>query len=297
MKKSVLKNAKILLGLTVCLLLVFISSCKNDGAEYPENNSAAQSSENKIIEFGFKHADNTVLSEDVSAVIDSVDKIGNLIAVKFPAGTSLASLKKLKPYFSVSSGTKLYARNTMIVSGTTELDFSDMMNGVPIKALSEDGGSIIFKCFAEIAFPVPSTAEIEKCLGSYYGKLPAHGDIIIVIEKTKVTVYSKAMSVDYENTEWIKNPDNSLACRTYNKGKAKVAAFMLNKHDFTDSYESFGKTYPQQSVHSLWEHPFLPIKVRILRGLKAAVLKLLVCICKLNQNVRNRKSCFQLFLP
>ncbi|MGP1368223.1 MAG: hypothetical protein ACTTKX_03040 [Treponema sp.] len=197
-----------------------------------------------VSEFGFKKADNSVLSDDVKAVIGTADKLGNVIAVKFPAGTVLGSLTNLRPYFLVSDGVKLYIGSTMLESGITQLDFSNIWNGVVITAKAEDGSEITFKCFSEIAFPVPSTAEIEKYQGSYYGKIHGRGDVIIVIEKAKVTVYSKAMSVDYENVEWIKNLDNSISCRTYNKGKEKVSPFMLNRHDFTDSYVASGKTYP-----------------------------------------------------
>ena len=198
-----------------------------------------------VSEFGFKKADNAVLSHDVKAVIDNVNTIGNVIAVKFPAGTSLGSLTNLKPYFLVSDGVKLYLdESTMLESGITQLNFSDIWNGVVITAKAEDGSEIPFKCFSEIAVPAPNTTEIEKYQGSYYGKIHGRGDVIIVIEKAKVTVYSKAMSVDYENVEWIKNPDNSISCRTYNKGKEKVGPFMLDRHDFKDSYESGGNTYP-----------------------------------------------------
>lgn len=207
-----------------------------------------------VSEFGFKKADNAVLSGDVKAVIDNVNTIGNVIAVKFPAGTPLSSLTNLRPYFLVSGGVKLYLdESTMLESGITQLDFSNIWNGVVITAKAEDGSEITFKCFSEIAFPVPSTAEIEKYQGSYYGKVPGRGDVIIVIEKAKVTVYSKAMSVDYENVEWTKNPDNSISCRTYNKGKEKVRPFMLNRHDFTDSYESGGNTYPAKVSASIME--------------------------------------------
>lgn len=207
-----------------------------------------------VIEFGFKKADNAVLSGDVKAVIDNVNTIGNVIAVKFPAGTPLSSLTNLRPYFLVSGGVKLYLdESTMLESGITQLDFSNIWNGVVITAKAEDGSEITFKCFSEIAFSAPSTTEIEKYQGSYYGKVPGRGDVIIVIEKAKVTVYSKAMSVDYENVEWTKNPDNSISCRTYNKGKEKVRPFMLNRHDFTDSYESGGNTYPAKVSASIME--------------------------------------------
>lgn len=206
-----------------------------------------------VSEFGFKKADNTVLSGDVKAVIGNVNTIGNVIAVKFPAGTLLGSLTNLRPYFLVSGGVKLYSGSTMLESEITQLDFSNIWNGVVITAKAEDGGEITFKCFSEIAFPVPSTAEIEKYQGSYYGKIHGGGDVIIVIEKAKVTVYSKIMSVDYENVEWIKNWDSSISCRTYNKGKEKVTPFMLNRHDFTDSYESGGNTYPVKVSASIME--------------------------------------------
>lgn len=207
-----------------------------------------------VSEFGFKKADNTVLSGDVKAVIGTADKLGNVIAVKFPAGTPLSSLTNLRPYFLVSGGVKLYLdESTMLESGITQLDFSNIWNGVVITAKAEDGSEITFKCFSEIAFSAPSTTEIEKYQGSYYGKIHGRGDVIIVIEKAKVTVYSKAMSVDYENVEWIKNPDNSISCRTYNKGKEKVSPFMLNSHYFTDSYESGGNTYPATVSASIME--------------------------------------------
>ena len=213
-----------------------------------------------VSEFGFKKADNSVLSGDVKAVIGTADKLGNVIAVKFPAGTPLGSLTNLKPYFSVSGGVKLYSGSTMLESGITQLDFSNIWNGVVLTAKAEDGSEITFKCFSEIAFPAPSTTEIEKYQGSYYGKVHGGGDVIIVIEKAKVTVYSKAMSVDYENVEWIKNPDNSISCRTYNKGKEKVGPFMLNRHDFTDSYESGGNTYPATVSASIMKTPIIANK-------------------------------------
>lgn len=213
-----------------------------------------------VSEFGFKKADNSVLSDDVKAVIGTADKLGNVIAVKFPAGTVLGSLTNLRPYFLVSDGVKLYIGSTMLESGITQLDFSNIWNGVVLTAKAEDGSEITFKCFSEIAFPVPNTAEIEKYQGSYYGKIHGRGDVIIVIEKAKVTVYSKAMSVDYENVEWIKNWDSSISCRTYNKGKEKVGPFMLNRHDFTDSYESGGNTYPATVSASIMKTPIIANK-------------------------------------
>ncbi|MGP1511204.1 MAG: hypothetical protein ACTTIT_01640 [Treponema sp.] len=213
-----------------------------------------------VSEFGFKKADNTVLSDDVKAVIGTADKLGNVIAVKFPAGTVLGSLTNLKPYFLVSGGVKLYFGSTMLESGITQLDFSNIWNGVVLTAKAEDGGEITFKCFSEIAFPVPNTTEIEKYQGSYYGKIHGRGDVIIVIEKAKVTVYSKAMSVDYENVEWIKNWDNSISCSTYNKGKEKVGPFMLDRHDFKDSYESGGNTYPATVSASIMKTPIIANK-------------------------------------
>lgn len=213
-----------------------------------------------VSEFGFKKADNSVLSDDVKAVIGTADKLGNVIAVKFPAGTVLGSLTNLRPYFSVSDGVKLYIGSTMLESGITQLDFSNIWNGVVLTAKAEDGSEITFKCFSEIAFPVPNTAEIEKYQGSYYGKIHGRGDVIIVIEKAKVTVYSKAMSVDYENVEWIKNPNSSISCSTYNKGKEKVGPFMLNRHDFTDSYESGGNTYPATVSASIMKTPIIANK-------------------------------------
>lgn len=254
MKNNPIKNLKIFSALVLCLAFVVVSGCKNAASD-DSGSTASKSSENKIIEFRFKKADNTVLSGDVKAVIGTADKLGNVIAVKFPAGTILSSLTNLKPYFSVSGGVKLYRGSTMLESGITELDFSNIWNGdnYVITAKAEDGGAITFKCFSEIAFPVPSTAEIEKYQGSYYGKIHGRGDVIIVIKKAKVTVYSKAMSVDYENVEWTKNPDNSISCRTYNKGKEKVRPFMLNRHDFTDSYVASGKTYPATVSASIME--------------------------------------------
>ena len=213
-----------------------------------------------VSEFGFKKADNSVLSDDVKAVIGTADKLGNVIAVKFPAGTVLGSLTNLRPYFLVSDGVKLYIGSTMLESGITQLDFSNIWNGVVITAKAEDGSEITFKCFSEIAFPAPNTTEIEKYQGSYYGKIHGRGDVIIVIEKAKVTVYSKAMSVDYENVEWIKNWDSSISCRTYNKGKEKVGPFMLNRHDFTDSYESGGNTYPATVSASIMKTPIIANK-------------------------------------
>ena len=241
MSKKSIKNIKTIFAFAILLVFGFMTGCKNDVAE----DSGNKPSENKITEFGFKKTDNPVFTEDVKAVIDAADKIGNLIAVKFPVGTQIDSLKNLKPYFSVADGVKLYVGDTVLTSGTTRVDFSDLYNGVKIKAQSEDGSSVSFTCNSEIAFPPASAGDIDKFFGSYYGTIPGRGDVVIVIEKGKVTLYSKIMSMDYVNVEWIKMPGDNIACRTYKKGKAQVKNFMGQRYDFTPvTTDSHGKTYP-----------------------------------------------------
>ena len=155
--------------------------------------------------------------------------------MKLPVGTLEASLSTLKPYFTASAGVDLYVGNTKLVSGVTPVDFSNLSNGVKIKAVADDGGSALYNAVVEIDLPNANQTDVQKYFGSYYGTVPRLGEVIIVLEWNKVTLYSKAMSMDYVNVEWEKKVDNTYTCTTYKKNQPQIKnLFGKGGYDFIE---------------------------------------------------------------
>ena len=199
----------------------------------------------KLPAFGFKKAHNPTLPADVdnqtqgdpaqTVFIGSIQNIGRVIIMKLPVGTPEASLATLKPYFTASAGVDLYVGNTKLVSGVTPVDFSDLSNGVKIKAVADDGGSALYNAVVEIDLPNANQTDVQKYFGSYYGTVPRLGEVIIVLEWNKVTLYSKAMSMDYVNVEWEKKADNTYTCTTYKKNQPQIKnLFGKGGYDFIE---------------------------------------------------------------
>ena len=196
----------------------------------------------KLVEFGFKQANNSALPSDVKSLVGYSPYKGRIIVTKFPVGTPEASLAALKPYFTVSeSVTVSIVKGTTsipITSGVTPVDFSDLLNGVKFKLTAVDGGSITYGTGTEIDLPNPPKAEVEEYFGSYYtGEFtyPGYGKnkVVIVLEEKKVTLYSTAMSSDYVNVEWEKNANNTYTCTAYTKDKPQIKNLSrLGKYDF-----------------------------------------------------------------
>ena len=195
--------------------------------------------------FGFKKAHNPTLPADVdnqtqgdpaqTVFIGSIKGRGRVIIMKLPIGTPEASLATLKPYFTASTGVDLYVGSTKLVSGVTPVDFSDLKNGVKIKAVANDGGSALYNAVVEIDLPNANQSDVQKYFGSYYGTVPGLGEVIIVLEWNKVTLYSKAMSMDYVNVEWEKKVDNTYTCTTYRRNKPQIKnLFGKGGYDFIE---------------------------------------------------------------
>ena len=197
-----------------------------------------------ISTFGFKKADNATLPSDVDnqTATDpnqtvSIGRIPGrrIILMKLPIGTPESLLATLKPDFTVSAGVKLYVGDTELVSGSTEVDFSDKANGVDIKAVAPDGGCVIYNAVVEIDLPKAEQTDVQKYFGSYRGTIPGLGDVIIVLAWDKVTLYSKTMSMDYENVEWEKKADGTYTCTTYKKQKPQIKnLYGKGGYDFTE---------------------------------------------------------------
>ena len=191
----------------------------------------------KLVEFGFKQADNSALSADVKSHVGYSPYFGRIIVTKLPVGTPESSLATLKPYFTVSEGVTVSAKDVPLTSGVTPVDFSDLLNGVTFKLTAADGGSINYSAGTEIDLPNPPKDEVEEYFGSYYSEFthPRYGKnkVVIVLEEKKVTLYSTAMSSDYVNVEWEKNADNTYTCTAYTKDKPQIKNLSrLGKYDF-----------------------------------------------------------------
>ena len=212
-----------------------------------------------ISQFGFKKADNTQLPADVDnqtnndpaqTVVIGTLRGKKVIIMKLPIGTPKDSLATLKPYFDVPAEIELYAGNTKLVSGSTPVDFSDLENGVIIKAIASDGGSLPYNAVVEIDLPKAPKAEVEKYFGSYYAEVNTQAfskaKIVVVLEENKVTMYSTAMSMDYENVEWEKKADGTYICTTYTKQKPQIKnLYGKGGYDFT---EEGGKTIVKTNI-------------------------------------------------
>ena len=206
----------------------------------------------KILTFGFKKANNmSAISEDVDAVhcgpLKQQGVIRNTIIMKLPLGTTKESLKTLKPYFTVSQDVKLFVKDRELQSGMTAADFSEIVNGTTtaqswgatIVAKASDGGSLTYTAVVEVDLETAPKAEVQKYFCSYYGVLEStflgKNDVVAVLEKNKVTIYSTAMSMDYVNVEWEKKTDGTYTCTTYKKDMPQIKGmYGKGSYDFTE---------------------------------------------------------------
>ncbi|MDR9860312.1 hypothetical protein [Treponema socranskii] len=213
-----------------------------DGTE--QNYTVKVYIEIKLPAFGFKKAHNPTLPADVDnqtqgdpAQTVFIGSLGGqrVIVMKLPVGTPEASLATLKPYFTASAGVDLYVGSTKLESGVTPVDFSDLQMGVNIKATAADGESVTYNAVVEIDLPNANQTDVQKYFGSYYGTVPRLGEVIIVLEWNKVTLYSKSMSMDYVNVEWEKKTDNTYTCTTYKMNQPQIKnLFGKGGYDFIE---------------------------------------------------------------
>ena len=202
----------------------------------------------RILTFGFKKADNTpAISEDVAAAYCGFIKTRPVIIIKLPVGTTEESLKTLKPYFTVSPDVELFVKGAKLTSGTTAADFSTTVTGTTtaqswgatIVAKASDGGSLTYTAVVEVDLEPASEVEVQKYFCSYYGVLEStflgKNDVVAVLEKNKVTIYSTAMSMDYVNVEWEKKTDGAYTCTTYKKDMPQIKGmYGKGSYDFTE---------------------------------------------------------------
>ena len=195
----------------------------------------------KILTFDFKKDVNPLLLEDVSGLVGFSGGRG-LIFIKFPAGTTEATIKSLKPTFTASAKAKLSIGGVKLENSKTAADFYNLTDGTNVTVTAENGDSNVYNVPVEIDLPKAPQNEVKKYFGSYYGTVPGLGEVIIVLEWNKVTLYSKSMSMDYVNVEWEKKADNTYTCTTYRMNKPQIKnLFGKGGYDFTESNEN-GKT-------------------------------------------------------
>ena len=214
----------------------------------------------RILTFGFKKADNTpAISEDVAAAYCGFIKTRPVIIIKLPVGTTEESLKTLKPYFTVSPDVELFVKGAKLTSGTTAADFSTTVTGTTtaqswgatIVAKASDGGSLTYTAVVEVDLEPAPEVEVQKYFCSYYGVLEStflgKNDVVAVLEKNKVTIYSTAMSMDYVNVEWEKKTDGTYTCTTYKKDMPQIKGmYGKGSYDFTE--EGGGKIIVKTNI-------------------------------------------------
>ena len=214
----------------------------------------------RILTFGFKKADNTpAISEDVAAAYCGFIKTRPVIIIKLPVGTTEVSLKTLKPYFTVSPDVELFVKGAKLTSGTTAADFSTTVTGTTtaqswgatIVAKASDGGSLTYTAVVEVDLEPAPEVEVQKYFCSYYGVLEStflgKNDVVAVLEKNKVTIYSTAMSMDYVNVEWEKKTDGTYTCTTYKKDMPQIKGmYGKGSYDFTE--EGGGKIIVKTNI-------------------------------------------------
>lgn len=225
--------------------LVYYTITAEDGSkgEYVVHVEVTPASEKfsgkKILAFGFRKAINSGLSKDVEGIVGTIrvparDKDGNpikdekgkpvieekrVIFIKFPARTTEATIKSLKPTFIASSKAVLSIGNTKLENSKTTADFYNLTDGINITVTAEDGSTEVYNAAVEVDLPTASKGEVQKYFGSYYGVLEStflgKNEVVVVLEENKVTMYSTAMSMDYVNVEWEKKADGTYTCTTY----------------------------------------------------------------------------------
>ena len=207
---------------------------------------AGKFSGKKILMFGFRKDVNPGLSEDVRGLIGKIkSRAGkkiiekDVIFIKFPAGTTEATIKSLKPTFTASAKAVLSINGMNLESSKTAVDFYNLTDGINITVTAEDGSSIIYNVAIEIDLPNASRRAVQNLIGSYYAvantRAFGKAKIVIVLEENKVTLYSDAMSMDYVNVEWEKKDDGSYTCTTYKKDKPQIKnLYGKGGYDFTE---------------------------------------------------------------
>ena len=194
----------------------------------------------KILTFSFRKDINSGLSKDVEGLVGMTsDPSKGLCFIKFPAGTTEATIKSLKPTFIASAKAELSINGMKLESSKTAANFYDLANGTNITVKAENGESATYNVAIEIDLPTASKAEVEKYFGSYYGVLESaylgKNKVVVVLEEKKVTMYSTAMSMDYVNVEWEKKTDNTYTCTTYKMKKPQIKnLYGKGGYDFTE---------------------------------------------------------------
>ncbi len=188
---------------------------------------------NKFVNFGFRKDVNPTLPADVEGLIGKVrDRQTGaerlVIFIKLPIGTTEATMKALKPTFLVSAGASVSIGGTKIENGKTPADFSDLKKGIDITVTAASGAKSTYNVAVEVDYPTASTDEVKKYFGSYRGTIRGLGDVIIVLEAEKVTLFSKTMSMDYGNIEWEKIGTGAYSCTTYSTRKGRKMPHIKN---------------------------------------------------------------------
>ena len=234
------KSAKKFFAAAACLsmLLVCFAGCNHANGGKKKPTEQPKSAEKKILTFGFKKDVNSALSQDVTGIVGTIkvpvkDKDGKpvtkdkgVIFIKFPAGTAEATIKSLKPTFTASPKALLSIGNAKLEDSKTPTDFYNLKDGINITVTAEDGSTEVYNVAVEVDLPTASKDEVQKYFGSYYGVLEStylgKNKVVVVLEENKVTMYSTAMSMDYENVEWEKKADGTYTCTTYKKKSDKI---------------------------------------------------------------------------
>lgn len=264
--KTMSKSAKKLFTAMACvsMLLVCFAGCNHANGGKKKPTEQPKSAEKKILTFGFKKDVNSALSQDVTGIVGTIkvpvtdengkpikDENGKpvikdkgVIFIKFPAGTTEATIKSLKPTFIASAKAELFIGGTKLENSKTPADFYNLKDGIDITVTAEDGSTEVYNAAVEIDLPLAPESEVSKYFGSYYGELNSSflgkSKVVIVLEKDKVSLYTDAqgMSMDYVNVEWEKDGDK-YHCTAYSKKDT-------NKLRIKNLYGKLGFTFDEK---------------------------------------------------
>ncbi len=205
----------------------------------------------KIFTFGFRENINPELSKDVEGIVGTNKlQTKGFCFIKFPAGTTEATIKSLKPTFTASAKAELFIDGVKLESSKTAANFYDLVKGTNITVKAENGGLFTYNVAVEVDLPKADRYEVEKYFGSYYGVLEStylgKNDVVVVLEANKVIIYSTAMSMDYVNVEWERKTDGTYTCTTYRKMMPQIKnMYGKGGYDFT---EEGGKTIVKTNI-------------------------------------------------
>ena len=195
---------------------------------------------NKLGAFDFRKDINPGLSEDVFGSVGTITdpktfERKNVVFIKFPIGTTEATIRTLKPTFAASLKAKVFIGSTELKSAETAADFYNLTDGTNLTVTSEAGNSTKYNVAVEIDLPKAPKAEVEKYFGSYKGMVPGLGETMVVLAWDRITLYSATMSMYYENMEWEKQSDNTYTCTAYKNGKPQIKnLYGKTGYDFTE---------------------------------------------------------------